>query len=840
MRLFALALLSLPALVLAEPAKLDFNYDIRPILSTKCFHCHGPDESARKAKLRLDVRDDALRERDGDTPIVPNDPAKSELCQRIDSTDPEEVMPPPKEGQTLTATERAILKRWIAEGAEYKEHWAWTAPVRPEIPAAAPIHPIDAFIDARLKATGLHRSPEADRPTLLRRLSFDLIGLPPTQAEVAAFVQDTSPDYYEKAVDRLLASPRFGEKWAHLWLDLARYADSTGYGSDFLRLGIWPYRDWVINAFNRNLPFDQFTIEQLAGDLLPKPTQDQIIATAFNRNTMTNVEGGTVREEYRTAAVKDRISTTAEVWMGLTLQCAQCHSHKFDPISQTEYYQVFAIFNQTEDNDQPTEVPTLPLPQPGELERLKALNDQLATLQTAAKANTSELEIEQSAWEAATLQGDDKAKAAIPTEVFSILDLEPTERTDAQRAKVLAYFRSISPTVKKLQAQITAKQAEIKKAQPTAVPIMRELAADHRRESHLLTKGNYLIPAQKVAPALPAKFAAGSPADGLVDRLTVAKWLVAPENPLTARVTVNRFWAQLFGTGIVETEEDFGTQGALPTHPELLDWLAVTFRSPVNADRSQLGLGWDMKALLKLIVTSGTYRQSSRTIPGQLERDARNRLLSHYPRRRLEAEQVRDQALALSGLLSSKIGGPSVYPPQPDGLWQVAFNGGQNGYPTSQGEDRYRRALYTIWRRTKPYPSMATFDAPSRESCTLRRIPTNTPLQAFVTLNDPCFVECSQALARRILRDGGSDNHARLAWALDLALAHSASEEQIAVLQKLLTSELENYHADSAAAAKLAASPTLPLPPGADVAELAAWTVVANVILNLDGVLTKS
>ncbi len=820
----------------AAEKTVDFNYDIRPIISQKCFACHGQDEGSRKAKLRLDLREEALKEREGIRAIVPGDLEASELVLRIISKDKDEVMPPPKEGHPLTAQEIDLLKRWVAEGAEYKPHWSFIAPVRPaipEMPGSAQAHPIDAFIQNKLAGSGLGASPEADRHALIRRLSLDLTGLPPTPAEVAAFVQDKAPDYYEKALDRLLASPRFGEKWARLWLDLARYADSTGYGSDALRLNIWPYRDWVIQAFNRNLPYDQFTIDQLAGDLLPSPTVDQLIATAFHRNTMTNIEGGTVDEEYRVAAVKDRIATTAQVWMGLTLQCAQCHTHKFDPISHREYYQFFAVFNQTEDSDRKDEAPLLPMPTAEDLARTAALKTQVDDLDKKLKAALAKHDSEIERWEI------DNKKEKVPDDIAAIFALEPSEREPEQRKRLVEYHRSVSPFLTGLQKQLADKKKEQAAFKPLALPIMRELGAGKRRETHLLTKGNYLAPAEKVEPALLTAFTPAAPA-AAPDRLAAAQWLFAPENPLTARVAVNRFWSALFGTGLVETEEDFGTQGALPSHPELLDWLAVTFRSPKSSDPAVRGLGWDMKALLKLIVTSGTYRQTSRVLPEHLEKDARNRLLAHYPRRRLEAEMVRDQALALAGLLSPKLGGPSVYPPQPDGLWRVAFNGGENAYKTSAGEDRYRRGLYTIWRRTMPYPAMATFDAPSRESCTLRRQPTNTPLQAFVTLNDPCFVECAQALARRILREGGADAAARLRWALQLATARPAAEPQLVSLRRLLDSELARYRSDTKAATQLASSPIQPLFPNNDPAELAAWTVVANVLLNLDSVLTKN
>lgn len=812
--------------------RVDFNRDVRPILSAKCFHCHGADAESRKADLRLDLKAEALRERDGVRAIVPGDLTASELILRITSHDRDEVMPPPKEAESLSERDRNLLTRWVSEGAEYREHWAWTLPKLPAVPAISP-HPVDAFIRDRLAREGMTPSPEAARHTLIRRVSLDLTGLPPTPAEVAAYVNDAAPGAWERVVDRLLQSPHFGERWARMWLDLARFADSTGYGSDKFRLNVWPWREWVVNAFNRNLPYDRFTIEQLAGDLLPNPAREQIVATAFHRNTMTNVEGGTVDEEYRVAAVKDRVSTTAQTWMGLTAGCAQCHTHKFDPISHHEFYSLYAVFNQTEDSDREDEEPKLALPTAEESAKSERLGAELKALESRYAVPSPEEETEQHAWEAGLVQPGDGP--ALPPDLAGALAIEPTERTAAQQDLLRGRFRKISEAGKALRKAIADKKKEQGEIKPVALPIQRELAADKRRKTHVFSKGNYLAPGDEVQAGLPAAFANGYAPPGAVDRLALAQWLVGAQNPLTARVTANRFWGQLFGTGLVETEEDFGTQGALPSHPELLDWLAVTFRSPT----AESGLAWDTKALLRLLVTSETYRQSSRTTEEHLAKDARNRLLSHASRRRLEAEGVRDQALALSGLLTPTLGGPSVYPPQPDGLWKVAFNGGQNNYPTSTGADRYRRGLYTFWRRSQPYPSMTTFDAPSRESCSVRRIPTNTPLQAFVTLNDPCFVECAQALARRVVKEGGADDAARIRWALELVLAGPANDAQQAAIAKLLATELAHYQADGAAAKLLASGETQPLPPGADAASLAAWTVVANVLLNLDAVLMK-
>jgi hypothetical protein len=1126
-----------------------------------CFACHGPDSESRQAGLRLDRREEATKNRGSMTAIVPGKPEASRVVVRTGAKEPAQRMPPPGSGHTLTAGQVQLLRRWIAQGAPYADHWAFRKPQRPAVPntpSSTSRNPVDAFIVQRLRRAGLRPAPEADRYTLIRRLSLDLIGLPPTPEEVTAFVNDRSPDAYEKVVDRLLASPHYGERWARVWLDLARYADSAGYGSDPLRMNIWPYRDWVIQAFNRNLPYDQFTIEQIAGDLLPNATDEQRIATAFHRNTMTNTEGGTDDEEFRVAAVKDRIATTAQVWMGLTMGCAQCHTHKFDPITQRDYYQLFAVFNQTEDNDQPDESPTMPVPTAEQRSRFEALKGEIASLEAKIAAPSPQFDAELAAWEKAQAQGiawtpldlvefrsvngvtltklpdgsllaggtrpdtdtttirartslsgitalrlellpheslpsngpgradngnlvlsslrveaapvtakpvtarfvrientgaerilslaevevtsgganvapkgtasqssvdydgparlaidgntngdynvrstthtkteespwwevdlgaelpidaitiwnrtdgglgtrlnnfrvaalaadrkvawekkvaeppspsarvapgggsavtlknasstfdqpeyevakaiDVKSKSGwavggetgkahaavfetvkpvgdaegtvltitlgqaygsghalgrfrlsattaplpvreVPHRIRAILAVAPAQRTEAQRSDLAAHFRPLAPSLASLHGEVSRKKKEMAEIKPVDLPIVRELPSDKRRVTHLMLKGNFLNPGEKVEPAIPTAFripqtpstepgvdrSTRVPSTGAKrpspDRLAVARWLVSRDNPLTARVAVNRFWAQFFGTGIVETEEDFGTQGALPTHPELLDWLAVEF----------MERGWDVKALLKTIVTSATYRQSSQSTPAVREKDPRNRLLARYSRRRLDAETVRDQALALSGLLSRKIAGPSVYPPQPDGLWRAAFNG-QRTWPTSTGEDRYRRGMYTFWRRTVPYPSMATFDAPSRETCTVRRVPTNTPLQALVTMNDPVFVEAAQALARRITREGGATVPDRARFALRLALARAPQEAQVRALISLYQTELAHYLRDPEDAKKLATNPLGPLPEGLNAAEAAAWTVVANVLLNLDGVLAK-
>jgi mono/diheme cytochrome c family protein len=780
------ALLVVPARARSAEEPVDYNRDIRPILSKNCFACHGQDDGHRAGKLRLDRRETAVLPRKRGAAVVAGAADKSLLIARVTAEDEDERMPPMQTGNKLTATQIATLKRWIAEGAPYAEHWAFAKPKRRPLPTvenrAWPRNGLDYFVLARLEKRRLKPMAEADRYALLRRVSLDLRGLPPTPREVDEFIRDRSPDAYEKAVDSFLKDTAYGERWARMWLDLARYADSAGYGSDPLRPHIWRYRDWVIDAFNRNLPYDRFTVEQLAGDLVPGATAEQKIATAFHRNTMTNTEGGTDDEEFRVAAVKDRVDTTMQVWMGLTIGCAKCHSHKYDPITQKEYYRFFAFFNQTADNDQPDERPTLAAPTVEQREQNRRIDAQIASLK--------------------------KQLAAPPLVAVRALRRTPIP------VESLALLGAIG---------------KLEKARPAVpqVPIMAELPAKQHRKTHLMVKGNFLNRGEAVEPGVPAAFHS-LPKDPPADRLAVAKWLLDPDNPLTARVAVNRWWAALFGTGLVETEEDFGTQGDMPSHPELLDWLATEY----------VRLGWDTKAFLKMLVTSATYRQASKVTPEALAKDPRNRQLSRGPRFRLEAEMVRDQALALSGLLSRKMHGPSVYPPQPPGLWQAAFNG-ERTWATSKGEDRYRRGLYTFWRRTVPYPSMATFDATSRETCTVRRIRTNTPLQAFVTLNDPCYVEAAQALARRIVKEGGSTAEERALFGLRLCLCRPPRAEQVKDVLALFETEHGHYRKDAKAALALATDPLGPLPAGMDAAEVAAWTVVANVLLNLDAVLMK-
>lgn len=740
---------------------VDFNVDVRPILNDRCMACHGGVKQA--ADFSMLFPEEAYRPAEsGKHPIVPGHAGDSELLHRVTHPDPEERMPP--EGPALSDTEIDVLRRWIDEGATWETHWSFIPPTQPALPevnnAAWIKQPLDAFILATLDTEGLKPNPEAACARLLRRVSLDLIGLPPTPADTDRFCANPTDAAYATEVDRLLASPRYGERWAALWLDLARYADSQGYQKDHHR-DIWRYRDWVIDALNADMPFDQFTIEQLAGDLLPNPSQAQRIATAFHRNTMTNDEGGTDDEEFRVAAVLDRVNTTFEVWQGLTMSCVQCHSHPYDPIRHTEYYQAYAFFNTTIDTDRTDEFPTLTGWSSPQMTRL----DSLLATRTLTAAERDALQ---------TFLGDQQTGANVPL-------TRNHPMYDALRTHDLV---------------------------PSRTPVMQEQPDSAQRITRIFERGNWLVHGDSVAPAVPA--ALGTLGQNhQPNRLGLAEWLVDESNPLTARVMVNRFWAQLFGRGLVATEEDFGTQGEPPSHLALLDWLAVEFRATH---------AWSIKALLRTLVTSATYRQSSVADTEALERDPYNRLLARGPRVRLTAEQVRDQALAVSGLLSDKMFGPSVMPPQPEGVWNTIRH--VKRWKTSAGEDRYRRALYTYWRRSSPYPSMLTFDSPNRVVCISRRVPTNTPLQALVTLNDPVYAEAAAALGQRMLQEGGDTLVEQLQYGYRLTLTDAPSTITLEHLHDLHTQTAARYT-------------------DTDEANSAAMTQVASVLLNLDAFLTK-
>jgi mono/diheme cytochrome c family protein len=779
--------------------RVDFDRQIRPILSENCFACHGPDDHARKAKLRLDTREGAFaRLRGGGFALVPGKPAESELIQRISSENAEERMPPAKSGKKLTSAQIELVRQWVEQGARWSEHWAFIPPRRPNLPqlnnADWTQNGIDYFVLAKLRANGLKPSPEADRTTLIRRLTLDLTGLPPTPAEVDAFVADESPRAYEKLVDRVLASPHFGERLALDWLDAARFADTHGYHIDAGR-DMSKWREWIINAFNQNKPFDQFTIEQLAGDLLPNATLEQKIASGFNRNHMINFEGGAIPEEYHTAYLVDRVNTTGTVWLGLTIGCAQCHDHKYDPMTQREYYQLFAFFHNVPENgldgSKGNAAPLLKLPSPGQQQMLEHL------------------------------------RAAIK-------DLEPR----------LKPFKPDDPEAKTLRerlAKLKQELAELDKQIPTTM-VMQEMPKP--RDTFILVRGQYDKKGEKVTSGVPS-FLPPLPTDAPPNRLGLARWLVDLGNPLTARVIVNRYWQLFFGTGLVKTAEDFGSQGDMPSHPELLDWLAVEFMAPSTAPAgSGVKTPWDIKAFLKLLVTSATYRQSSAVSPELREKDPENRLLARGPRHRLQAEFIRDQALAVSGLLNREIGGRSVSPYQPSGLWEelMSREDGKNWtaqtYVQDHGKNLYRRTMYTFWKRTCPPPTLATFDAPDRETCTVRRARTNTPLQALVLMNDPTYVEASRKLAERMMTEAKTAEQ-RIAFAFRLATARKPSEREIAVLRRVFETQFADYREDAKRALKLLAVGESKRNEKLDTAELAAWTIVASAILNLDETVTK-
>ncbi|MCG8583459.1 MAG: PSD1 and planctomycete cytochrome C domain-containing protein [Pirellulales bacterium] len=720
--------------------KVRFNRDVRPILSNNCFECHGFDAKARAAELRLDTREGATAELESGegSAVVPGKPAESVLLARITSHDVDEKMPPADSGKKLTAVQIETLKKWIAQGANYESHWSFVPPessAPPKVSKSAwPRNLIDHFILARLESDGLTASPEADRRTLIRRVALDVTGLPPTRVEIAQYVEDKSPDAYEKMVDRYLASPRYGEHMARYWLDLARYADSNGYQYDTERT-MWVWRDWVIHAYNSNMPFDQFTIEQLAGDLLPNATPHQVLATGFNRNHPITIEGGIIDEEYRTEYVLDRLVTTSTVWMGLTMGCARCHDHKFDPVSQKEFYQLSAFFNQVPERGMRGFTPNQTIASP---------------------------------------LADPKAKVKYP-----------------------------------------------------ATMVMRD--SPKPRTTHFLILGQYDRKGEVVSPGVPASLVPMAD-DAPQNRLGFARWLMNEKHPLTARVAVNRYWQRLFGTGLVKTLEDFGFQGEWPSHPALLDALAVRFSKD-----------WDVKAIQRLMLTSATYRQSARVSKELYERDPENRLLARGPRFRLDAEQIRDQALAVSGLLVEKIGGPSVYPYQPKGLWLELNNrpGYSKAYKPGTGESLYRRSMYTFWKRTVLSPMLKTFDAPGREFCTVARSRTNTPLQALLLLQGPQFVEAARHLAQRMMKEGGTDVESRIAFGFELVTGRVPTSREAELLTNAYRGRLAFFKNNNDAAKTMVSVGASPRDTKLDIAEHAAWTEIARLLLNLDETVTR-
>jgi Protein of unknown function (DUF1553)/Protein of unknown function (DUF1549)/Planctomycete cytochrome C len=832
----------------ADP-KIDYPRDIRPILANHCWSCHGPDDRTREADLRLDSRAAALARRNKGKPaVVPGDPAGSALISRIEAKKAARRMPPPEAKKPLSDRQKQLLRRWIEQGANFSRHWAFVPPRRPSVPELRDAqddcrNPIDAFVSAKRRAAGLAASPEADRATLIRRVTLDLTGLPPTLPEVDAFLADTSPDAYEKLVERLLASPRYGEKMANLWLDLARYGDTSGYEYDSTRQ-MWMWRDWVIHAYNRNLPFDEFTIQQLAGDLLPNPTTENKIASGFNRNTRFNEEQGSDPQEFVVRYTVDRTSTLGQVWLGLTLGCAECHSHKFDPISQKEFYQLYAFFTGIKEpmisgNHNLPLPPLLRMPRPEQVKELIYVKKDLAGFQAAIDAQLKNFQyidwsilnkkqplLSQKAWEKVAANNSN-----LPADMKAILRIPIDRRTDAQKKLLRDHYirfvfrdaRDVFDPLNKKSVELLARQKKIEQSIPYTL-ISEERARP--RDAYVLIRGDFQKRGEKVKRDVPGIFPP-LPRGASRNRLGLAKWLVSPGHPLTARVAVNRLWAQMFGVGLVRTVGDFGTRGELPSHPELLDWLATEY----------IASGWDTKAMLKRMALSATYRQSSNLPVKVPDVDPSNRLLYRAARFRHGAEQIRDNALAIAGLLSGRIGGPSVMPYQPPDFYKGKYERWQ--WIVSQGDDAYRRGMYTFWRRTSLHPMFALFDAPSREECTVLRSRTNTPLQALVTLNDPTFVEAAGAFARRVLTEGPADLDGRISFAFRAALARKPDDQEMQILKTRYRLLLERYRKDTEAAARMVGAVKNRGPRKLHTAEQAAWTALANLILNLDETLTR-
>lgn len=807
------------------PAKVEFNRDIRPILSNHCYTCHGPDNNNRKAKLRLDVEASAHEDRGGYRVIVAGKAKESELLKRAVSKDKDEVMPPPHLNKALSPRQIALLERWIDQGGKYQAHWSLLAVAKPAAPALPPAesaaNPIDRFLLSKMREAGLKFSPATSRVTLIRRLSFDLLGLPPTPAEVDAFVNDNSATAYEKLVDRLLASPRFGERMAAYWLDLVRYADTGGYHSDNHR-DVTPYRDYVIDAFNSNMPFDRFTIEQVAGDLLPNPTAQHKIASGYNRLLQTTEEGGAQPKEYTAKYAADRVRNAGSVWLGLTLGCAECHDHKFDPVTTREFYRFAAFFADIKERPVGRQDQT-PLPTAQQAQLLAKIDQDLAPLQKAMTAATPELAKARAAWE-------ESAKAnpkGLPKEVAAALTVDPAKRNAKQLESLDKHFRSIAPELKETReqlARLTQEKDKITRAIPTTLISM----TGPPRTVRVLPRGNWLDDSGEIVqPGVPASLPPLAKKEGPANRLDLAQWLVSAENPLTPRVFVNRLWMLYFGQGLVKTLDDFGAQGALPSHPELLDWLAADFREH----------GWDVKRTIRLLVTSQAYQQTSTVAPELKDRDPLNLLFSRQNRFRLDAETIRDAALASSGLLSDKVGGPSVRPYQPAGYWKY-LNFPTREWANDKGDSQYRRGLYTYWCRTFLHPSLLAFDAPTREECTVERTRSNTPQQALVLLNDPTYVEASRVLAQRMLREE-KDTDARIALGFRLVVSRTPTAEEIKLVRQLLDKHLMQYQADPKAAEALLAVGNSPRPAGEAAPTLAAWTSVARVLLNLHETITR-
>jgi len=760
----------------AEPA-IDFDRQIRPILSDHCFTCHGPDAGERATEMRLDTSEGLFGKVDGRQVVSPQKPGESELIRRIASGDELVRMPPPDSGRRLSDEQVALIRRWIQQGAKWRQHWSYEPPQRPGLPGVAdsrwPRNAIDRFVLARLENEGIAPSPEASKAALLRRVTLDLTGLPPTIDELDAFLSDRSPNAYEKVVDRLLASPHYGQRMVLPWLDAARYSDTNGYQTDGTR-AMWPWRDGVIAALNRNQPFDQFTIEQVAGDMLPEASLRQKIASGFHRNHMLNGEGGRIAEESRVEYVVDRLETTGATWLGLTVGCGRCHDHKYDPLSQREFYGMYAYFNNIDETG--------------------AVDRKTSTAAPTIRVPDDQQRIERRRLTAELAQVERKLAGA----------------GDAEKEELQAARKAIQQKLQKVgqEGLITM--------------VMKERA--QTRPTYLLERGQYDKHGEPVQPGVPS-FLPPLPEGVPNNRLGFARWLVDPSNPLTARVTVNRYWQQFFGSGLVKTAEDFGSQGQRPSHPELLDWLAVEFRS-----------NWNVKALHRLIVTSATYRQSSHASAALRQRDPENRLLARGPSYRLSSFVIRDQALALAGLLVDKLGGPPVRPYQPEGIWSD-FSFGKIVYKQDHGEKLYRRSLYTFWRRSVGPTYM--FDTSPRQVCSVRQRRTNTPLHALVLLNEVSYVEAARGLARRMIREGGDTPQQRIAWGFRAATSRQPIGDEVELLTQRLQSLIESYRDQPKAAEELLNQGESPRDGSIEASRHAAYTGIASLLLNLDETISK-
>ncbi len=817
------------------PATIQFNRDVRPILSDNCFYCHGNDANHRQADLRLDLRDEVLRS----GAMVPGSPDESELVARILSTDDDSLMPPPASHKKLTADQKQILRRWVAEGGEYQRHWSYEAPVKPAI--ADGENGVDVLVQKRLVEIGLEPSPEADRRTLIRRLHSDLVGLPPTPEEVAAFVRDESPDAYEQLVERLLNNPHHAERMAIPWLDVVRFADTIGYHSDNPH-NVWPYRDWVIQSFRDNKPFDRFTIEQIAGDLLPDANQDSLIGSAFNRLLLTTQEGGAQAKDYEQRMLTDRVRAVGAVWMGQTTGCAQCHDHKFDPFTQRDFFSLGAFFADIDEPAIGARGDGMAIVEPDQEKQLAALDAKLNKAKEALETFRPQLDAAQAQWESdlkrydvvlPELRKGAAAKASAVKQAqkaAAALAKSSTSRKAQDRDDIRDYFLAHATELWRPEREALAQAQSARDAFYETLPkCLVTVTSPKKRTVRLLPRGDWMDESGEVmTPALPHYLPQMETESGELTRLDLARWLVSKDNPLTARTVVNRLWKQFFGTGLSKVLDDLGAQGEPPPNPALLDWLACEF----------MDSGWDVRHIVRTIVCSAAYKQVSSATPDLMAADPYNREIARQTPFRMDAELVRDHALAVSGLLVPKIGGPSVNPYQPDGYWEN-LNFPVRIYEADRGESQYRRGLYTWWQRSFLHPSMLAFDAPSREECAAERNRSNIPQQALVLLNDPTYVEAARAFAARILTQCDGGDKRRIDWAWQHVLQRPPTPDESKTARELLNDHLVDYRADPESARLLIQVGFAVAPPHLDPAELAAWTHVARVLLNLHETITR-